>query len=303
MTLTSILMLALSFSTAPIFAVEAAVDDATAWAAWVKDRDEKIRTGAFSFVSASDVQFVTEPKVFYVEDGVPAAKQKLTATKPAKAVMTIEYDGKNASIMLADGKKQELLGPGITDKKFETGLAVNLRASRSERDGRAAFRLFDIQHPAKTGFKGLSYYPFHKDAKVEAEFVYDPQPKIIEFETVQSLITRLYRVGKVKFIYRGKPVEMDAYADESDPLKAKELSFFFKDASNGKATYSGGRYLDIEVSAPLNELTTVKLDLNRAYNPLCARSKYWNCVRVPGKAIPVAIEAGEKAPQKLKGSS
>ncbi len=269
---------------------------ADGWKTWTSERDNKIKTGPFSFVSASDVVFATEPMTLYLAAGVPGDKQKLLKQKPAKVALTIVYDGEKAWAIDQDGKKSDLVSKEKTDAKLETPYGVNLRASRSERDHRAAFRLFDPKHPAKVGFAGLPYFPFNSKGIVHAKFVYDPQPKIIEFETVQSLITKIFKVGHVEFVFDGKPVVLDAYADESDPTKAKELSFFLKDQTTGKETYSGGRYLDIDVTQPLNQLGEVTLDLNRAYNPLCARSKYWNCVRVPGKPLAIALNAGEKAP-------
>ena len=66
----------------------------------------------------------------------------------------------------------------------------------------------------------------------------------------------------------------------------------FYDQTNGKTTYPGGRYLDLELAAD----GTVEVDFNRAYNPLCAYNPDgFNCTLPPDEnRLPFAVEAGEK---------
>ena len=72
-----------------------------------------------------------------------------------------------------------------------------------------------------------------------------------------------------------------------------KLFFVFKDATNGKETYSASRFLYTD--GPKNG--KVVLDFNKAYNPPCAFTKYATCPRAPKKNIlKVAIRAGEKKP-------
>jgi uncharacterized protein len=73
----------------------------------------------------------------------------------------------------------------------------------------------------------------------------------------------------------------------------------FTDASNGDATYAGGRYLlDTMKGADLGDAEgRVILDFNFAYNPSCAYSDRWVCPLPPaGNRLPTIVTAGEKAP-------
>ena len=75
----------------------------------------------------------------------------------------------------------------------------------------------------------------------------------------------------------------------------------FRDATSGRETYGGGRYLfdtakdtdalvlEIEAGSP-----TVVLDFNYAYNASCAYSPRWACpLAPPENHLRVAVRAGE----------
>ena len=77
----------------------------------------------------------------------------------------------------------------------------------------------------------------------------------------------------------------------------------FKDATSGRETYGGGRYLfdtikntdglALEVTAGSRE---VVIDFNYAYNPSCAYNPRWACpLAPPENTLTVAIRAGEKS--------
>lgn len=74
----------------------------------------------------------------------------------------------------------------------------------------------------------------------------------------------------------------------------------FLDASSGQATFGGGRYLLDTVKGAdvgLEAAGTVFIDFNFAYNPSCAYDRQWHCPLAPAEnRLPVAIQAGEKAP-------
>jgi uncharacterized protein (DUF1684 family) len=70
-----------------------------------------------------------------------------------------------------------------------------------------------------------------------------------------------------------------------------DMGIFFRDATTGRETYAVGRYLDPE-RLPDGRYA---LDFNRAYNPACAFSDYYNCPIPPkANALKMAIRAGEK---------
>ena len=74
----------------------------------------------------------------------------------------------------------------------------------------------------------------------------------------------------------------------------------FRDATTGRATFGGGRYLldgikgaDLGMDARGRAI----LDFNFAYNPSCSYSARWICpLAPPENTLPVAIHAGERLP-------
>ncbi|HEU0102675.1 MAG TPA: DUF1684 domain-containing protein [Mycobacteriales bacterium] len=78
-----------------------------------------------------------------------------------------------------------------------------------------------------------------------------------------------------------------------------------KDASAGRTTYGGGRYLIDTVKGadpggdvdPATGRGTLVVDLNLAYHPSCAYDPAWACpVAPPGNVLPVPVDAGELLP-------
>ncbi len=74
----------------------------------------------------------------------------------------------------------------------------------------------------------------------------------------------------------------------------------FADATSGRETYGGGRYLlDTIKSADLGETPDGRavLDFNFAYNPSCAYSPRWTCPLAPrANRLPHPVRAGELTP-------
>jgi uncharacterized protein (DUF1684 family) len=72
----------------------------------------------------------------------------------------------------------------------------------------------------------------------------------------------------------------------------------FQDATSGRETYGGGRYLlDTIKGADLGHTAGGRaiLDFNFAYNPSCAYSDRWVCpLAPPGNALPTPVRAGER---------
>lgn len=77
-------------------------------------------------------------------------------------------------------------------------------------------------------------------------------------------------------------------------VKLKDTySILFRDATSGKETYGGGRYLDIP-PANLTD-TQVLLDFNEAYNPYCAYTESYACpIPPPENRLSVVVKAGER---------
>ncbi|MVM40987.1 DUF1684 domain-containing protein [Spirosoma sp. HMF3257] len=70
-------------------------------------------------------------------------------------------------------------------------------------------------------------------------------------------------------------------------------SILFRDATSGKETYGGGRYLELD-PAKLTDNQAI-LDFNTAYNPYCAYNPGYSCPLPPNEnTLSVAVKAGEK---------
>lgn len=77
----------------------------------------------------------------------------------------------------------------------------------------------------------------------------------------------------------------------------------FRDATSGRQTYGGGRYLTDTVKGTygrgvvLLDDTTVRLDFDYAYNPSCAYDSRWACPLPPVENwLEQPVEAGEQVP-------
>jgi hypothetical protein len=70
-------------------------------------------------------------------------------------------------------------------------------------------------------------------------------------------------------------------------------SILFRDATSGKQTYGGGRYIELAPDQITNN--RVILDFNMAYNPYCAYNPNYSCPIPPTEnKLPIAIKAGEQ---------
>jgi uncharacterized protein (DUF1684 family) len=144
--------------------------------------------------------------------------------------------------------------------------------------------------PSERGtFRGLPYY--------------DYDPRFAKRGKIRPLPEERYDVGTstggvIPFVRFGA-VDLDVGSLEVFWLDAYSGGVFvpFRDATAGKTTYGGGRYLlDTAKSADLGAIgDELVLDFNFAYHPSCRYDPKWVCPLAPlGNRLPVAIEAGER---------
>ncbi len=95
--------------------------------------------------------------------------------------------------------------------------------------------------------------------------------------------------GVLRFSLAGRDCRLTPLGDPREGL-----FLVFADATTGRETYGGGRFLETDPVAPDG---TVVLDFNRAYTPPCAFTDYATCPLPPAEnRLPVAVTAGEKMP-------
>ena len=150
-------------------------------------------------------------------------------------------------------------------------------------------------HPQspQPGYAGLAYYDYDPAARVVAELEdLEAAPTPIETSGPEPMLFQPF--ARAHFELRGEPQAL-----EVDWLEGYGGGVFlsFRDATSGKETYGGGRYLlDTVKGADLGEYEgRLVLDFNFAYNPSCSYDPSWVCpLAPPANRLPVAVEAGER---------
>ena len=154
-----------------------------------------------------------------------------------------------------------------------------------KRGGSTLIRMWDIEHPARKAFTGLNYYPYEPEYCIVAEYTGYAPYKVVKTEDIIGEIHDSKMIGFTTFEWEGKKYRLDAEDGGAG------LFITFRDKTNAKSTYAGGRYLVTE--KPQNE--QVLLDFNRAYNMPCAYALFATCgLASKDNHLPISIEAGEK---------
>ena len=160
-----------------------------------------------------------------------------------------------------------------------------------------------LEQTEVAGFKGLNYFDINPKYRVQARFERTPNEKKFNMPT-SSGITKVYlKYGQLRFNLAGSEQVLGVYQSEALAQTEKYKNYLlipFTDATNGKTTYGGGRYIDFEIPAS----AVVTLDFNLAYNPSCAYSSRFNCP-IPPRAnrLKTQINAGEKSYNKARKGS
>lgn len=140
-------------------------------------------------------------------------------------------------------------------------------------------------------FVGLNYYFPRAELRFRTPLIPAAAPDTVILAKPDGTQVPHIRRGSVRFHYAGRNHELAVFspvgAERSDTVW---LPFY--DATSGKDTYAGGRYLDLTVDPE----GMVDLDFNYAYNPYCDYDpEAWICTLPPSEnRLPFAVEAGEK---------
>jgi len=145
----------------------------------------------------------------------------------------------------------------------------------------------------RESFAGVTFYPYDPAARVEG-VVSPAAAERLELAGSAGSRTPFIRVGRTTFELGGDELSLDLYW-----LDAYGGGLFlpFRDGSNGRVTYGGGRYLlDTVKGADLGGAgDRLLLDFNFAYNPSCSYDPRWACpLPPPANRLAVAIKAGEQ---------
>ncbi|TMD56001.1 MAG: DUF1684 domain-containing protein [Chloroflexi bacterium] len=152
----------------------------------------------------------------------------------------------------------------------------------------------------RESFRGLDYFDPDPGYRVTARMEEAGGEELLIDTGGEDGAIRYRRAGRLRFALAGQECSLLVLS-----LLAYGGGLFvpFKDATSGKETYGGGRYLFdtvkntdglvLEVTPGSRE---VVLDFNFAYNPSCAYNPRWACpLAPPESALPVEIRAGERS--------
>lgn len=144
-------------------------------------------------------------------------------------------------------------------------------------------------------FRGHPFFPINSNYKVQAQFRKTPDAVPFNIPTSSGHARPYVEYGEAEFSRDGKTYTLKIYQSlelVQKPEYMNHLFLPFRDATNGKETYGGGRYLDLEIP----EGDVIVIDFNKAYQPYCAYNAYdYSCPVVPaGNTLPYSVMAGVK---------
>jgi uncharacterized protein (DUF1684 family) len=179
------------------------------------------------------------------------------------------------------------------DRRAAQARLVSFRAAKD--------RLF-AEHPAspvpadrRAMFRGLAYWRHDPSLRFEAPLVPDPDaPDLDVPRSGEGAAMPFVRLGWVEFSVTGTVSRLSVFWLNE---YAGGLFIPFRDATSGRETYGGGRYLwDSAKGADLGGSDgRLVIDFNYAYHPSCVYDPKWSCPLAPQENwLPVAIEAGER---------
>ncbi|TFG50545.1 MAG: DUF1684 domain-containing protein [Gemmatimonadales bacterium] len=149
---------------------------------------------------------------------------------------------------------------------------------------------------AARGVKQPTYYTFREDLINSGAL--EPPEKSGAFPVLglDGLETQAVEAGFFRLTVAGEAVRLRVYRlGESEDDEAA-FFVFFQDATNGKGSYPGGRFVELLPESG----GRFRLDFNRARNPFCAYSTVFPCPAPwPGNRLTVPVAAGEKYASKI----
>ncbi len=144
-------------------------------------------------------------------------------------------------------------------------------------------------------FKTHPFFPIDFQYLVKAKLVKTENPEPFEIPTSSGKTKKYIEFGKLYFKIKEKEQVLTVYQSLAlmEKPEYKDYLFLpFKDFTNGKETYGGGRYLDLRIP----EKDEIIINFNKVYHPYCAYNAFdYNCPVVPKENwLNISIEAGVK---------
>lgn len=145
-------------------------------------------------------------------------------------------------------------------------------------------------------FKGHPFFPLDHQYYLVAKLVKTENAIPFDIPTSSGKSKKYKVYGKLYFNLNGLSQTLTVYQNLSLMEKPEYKNYLFlpfRDATNGKETYGGGRYLDLRIPIAGDD---VVIDFNKAYHPYCAYNAFdYNCPIVPEENwLTIPIKAGVK---------
>jgi uncharacterized protein len=146
-----------------------------------------------------------------------------------------------------------------------------------------------LKDSQKENFHELDYFAPDKSYAFYTGIERLDNPEEIVIATSKDRPREMIHIGYLPFTINGNEYKLSVL-EPKDKSDGNYWFIPFTDATSGKESYGGGRYIDIE-----NPADSVFLDFNYAYNPYCAYNDRYDCpIPPPENKLPIAILAGEK---------
>lgn len=146
----------------------------------------------------------------------------------------------------------------------------------------------------RKNFRGLDFFSFDSTYVVEANLKRTPDETPFKMKTTTSRLPNYVKYGEITFELKGEWYQLDIFQnlDLIEEEGYEDYLFLpFLDDTNGEDSYGGGRYVDTRQP----EGSTMIIDFNTAYNPLCVYNEKYSCPIVPRQNyVSTRIEAGVK---------
>jgi uncharacterized protein (DUF1684 family) len=257
---------------------------------WRSDREARLRSddgwltlaglywlkeGTNSFGSADDVDLVF-PAAAPELAGVLRLEGSRVALEPAEGVQ-LSADGAPAGKMEL---RSDLDGEATV---LELG---SLLFHVIDRGGRLGVRLKDRQSATLRDFEGMQSLEISPRWRLTARFEAYDEPRTVSVPNIIGTDLDEIAPGLLHFDVDGK-----TYTLEPTGEPGGRLFVVFGDATNGRETYGGGRFLYADWP---DETGHTVLDFNRSYNPPCVFTPWATCpLPTPRNKLPIPITAGE----------
>ncbi len=144
-------------------------------------------------------------------------------------------------------------------------------------------------------FEGLDYFEPDPTYRVVAFLERTPEAVPFLMPTTTERMSTEVVFGIARFSLNGQTEILEVYQNKELILEEEYTNYLFLpflDDTNGKESYTGGRYIDLRIP----EGDSIVIDFNKAYNPYCAYNKKYSCPVVPPvNRLHSPVKAGVKA--------